>query len=409
MKLKRIAIPTRNARRLTATEPLTIVCLDAQPFAQIATQGVDANGQPFRRYVKEVIRTGWYVKESDDLEFEATPAMLSNWVAEFGRMKENGVKVTVPETHRGDGIPRLNRGFVDDLFVADNPDGSQSLFMSCTLVGADSIKLASVADVSLYSPATFTDGKGNTYQRPIRHVALVTDPVVPGLGAFIPIAASLARSQNMDLLELIKKIGQALGITEDITDQNAATLVVPAVNALIDKVKGGAADTPPAGGDTPPAPAMSTPDAGAAPAATPAVPAVAAAAAPQIKRITTEYAASLAASPMVVKSIADSRRLQIDNLLEKGKVNAAVHKRLIDRWVGTENKAVALSLASGSDGKDFDEMIADFMQNTSTTSPRPNGNGSMHRIELSDDRKGGGRRTLSGDAEQRAKAAAARA
>jgi hypothetical protein len=140
-------------------------------------------GQPVRRFLKELIKTGHYVKESDGLEFDVTPALLAHWAATFARMRANGLNVPVPSGHTNDGA--ANRGWVRHLFHAGD-----SLYGVVDLVG-DGIGMAATNDVSIYAVPEFTDGHGNRYQWPILHVALCTDPVVPGLGGFLPIAAAL--------------------------------------------------------------------------------------------------------------------------------------------------------------------------------------------------------------------------
>jgi hypothetical protein len=140
-------------------------------------------GQPVRRFLKELIKAGHYVKESDGLEFDVTPDLLEHWAATFARMRANGLNVPVPSGHTHDG--EANRGWVRHLFRAGD-----SLYGVVDLVG-DGIPMAATNDVSIYAVPEFTDGHGNRYQWPILHVALCTDPVVPGLGGFLPIAAAL--------------------------------------------------------------------------------------------------------------------------------------------------------------------------------------------------------------------------
>jgi len=140
---------------------------------------------PRQRFRKEVVRIGKYVKDATGQAFNITRDVLQNWVFQFQRMRKNGVKVPIPSTHEGASDPDKIRGVVEDLFI----DGD-SLVMTCELVGEDGIAAAARNDVSLGSPPDFTDGHGNQYPQPILHVALCPDPVIPGLGDFIPIAAS---------------------------------------------------------------------------------------------------------------------------------------------------------------------------------------------------------------------------
>lgn len=187
----------------------------------------DDNGVPRRRYVKDLIRVGSWVKASTDQRFSVTPAMLSRWVDTFKAMKAAGVKVPIPATHTND--PEANRGYLEDLFVENG-----TLFGTLELIGEDAIALASRAEVSIYVPESITDGKGVTYQQPIAHVALVTDPVINGQGRFVPIAASrggtvenvpvFRLAQENSSMEFLKKIAMALGIeVADGMDEAALT------------------------------------------------------------------------------------------------------------------------------------------------------------------------------------------
>lgn len=139
-------------------------------------------GQPVRRFVKELIRCGQYVKQSEALGFTVTLDVLDHWVKTTAAYLSAGNKIPVPSTHTDN--PEANRGWVVDVFAE-----GRSLFATIDLVG-DGIKLAGTCDVSLYSPPELVDGHGNKYVRPIVHVALCTDPVIPGLAGFVPIETS---------------------------------------------------------------------------------------------------------------------------------------------------------------------------------------------------------------------------
>lgn len=193
---------------------------DDWTFAPVSAKRVES-GQPVQRFRKELVRVGKYVKDSDNIRFEITQSLLAHWVATYHQMIDNGVKVPIPNTHKGKGDPDENRGYVTDMFV----DGD-ALVMTCDLIGEDAIKAAARCDVSIESPREFVDGLGNRYARPIVNVALCTEPVVPGLGEFVPIAASL-RSSEMDW----KNIGKSLGIKDKLTDANAEEKIVGAFKA----------------------------------------------------------------------------------------------------------------------------------------------------------------------------------
>ena len=74
------------------------------------------------------------------------------------------------------------------LSLTANDDGTLDAVME--IFGEDGFKAVETNDVSIYVPPTYTDGKGVTYKRPITHVAVCPDPVLPGLGKFERLAAS---------------------------------------------------------------------------------------------------------------------------------------------------------------------------------------------------------------------------
>ncbi len=340
---------TARATTPIRKSPLTLVCAGAAPFvAAGAPEAID--GVPRRRYLKELIRVGQYVKASEDLEFTVTPATLDNWVTQFRAMRKAGVRVPIPASHDGADDPDATRGWVDDMFVQGD-----SLYMSCTLVGDDAIVAAARNDVSIFSPHEFIDGAGNRYKRPIMHVALCPDPVVPGLGAFIPLAASLRLQRSQKMLELIQKIAAALGISEEVTEENAEQLLVPVLNALIARAK--------AEGGAQPAPGTAAPGAqaegsGVATGGT--------ASTVTDRTITDNLAASRSAAgpnAMVVRVLADNRRMRIDRAVEKGILRRPAAQRLIERYIGEGNAAVALAMSRGDAGDDFDAVMEAFEAN----------------------------------------------
>ena len=152
-----------------------------------------ADGKPKRRFRKEVIYTGQFVKPSpdSDLHFEVTDDTLKNWTAVFSDMKQDGVKVYMPAGHTNK--PDSNRGWVENFEIAPSKHHPEknALYMVADVIGDDGLALVGRSDVSLYSPGQLKAGNGKTYKRPIVHVAVCTDPVIPGLGEWEAIAASL--------------------------------------------------------------------------------------------------------------------------------------------------------------------------------------------------------------------------
>lgn len=176
-------------------------------------------GEGGRPFVKEIITTGRFVQDSDGIEFEVSQDTLEHWVTTFRAMRDNGVKVPMPDSHDTFGDAAHNMGFVTDLFVED-----ESLMAVCELIGPEAEDLARRNDVSIGVPADLVDGKGVRYERPIEHLAFTPTPLIPGLKVFIPIAAS--RQKRMEEMDW-KKLAEALGL-EELDEKNAHEQIVVA-------------------------------------------------------------------------------------------------------------------------------------------------------------------------------------
>lgn len=164
----------------------------------LAGSRVDANGAPVKTYVKDLISVGTWRDPARGDTFDVTEADLDHWAREFARMKANGVKVPVPDGHTFDSAS--NRGYVEDVYR----DG-KTLFGKIDLIGEDAIAMASRTEVSIYSPASVIDGKGNKYDHPISHVALTPVPVISGQGSFVPIKLSRDATERVPAYRLAQE------------------------------------------------------------------------------------------------------------------------------------------------------------------------------------------------------------
>ena len=150
-----------------------------------------ADGKPIKRFRKEIIREGDFQKQRDGISFSVTPKSLEHWVCTFDEMKKNGVKVYFPAGHTNK--PEANRGYWEKFEIgpSSKDPSKKALYGEVEAVGDDGIGLIGRSDVSLYSPPELVDGEGHVYKRPIVHVAACSDPVIPHLGPWEAIAASL--------------------------------------------------------------------------------------------------------------------------------------------------------------------------------------------------------------------------
>jgi hypothetical protein len=126
-----------------------------------------SNGTVTQKVQRDLVRVGQFAE--GDSTFQITPDTLNELAANFARMKANGVKVAIPDSHEAAGIPDRNRGWLEDVAV----DGDR-LVGTMELVGEDAIAAARHGDVSVYVPPLYMDGRGNAYTRPILRVALST-------------------------------------------------------------------------------------------------------------------------------------------------------------------------------------------------------------------------------------------
>lgn len=303
--------------------------------ALVAASGVTTEaGQPVQRFVKDIIRTGDYLDPHSGKRFSVTTEDLDHWAKTFSLMDAAGVRVPVPEEHTSK--PSANRGYVRAMFRE-----GETLRASIDLIGAAAIALAATNDVSIYVPPSFTDGKGNTYDRPITHVAITTYPVVPGMNPFTPIIASGASGDSAEKapvlrlatgassMETLKAIAAACGISADGLDESA---LAQAITAKIGewKTKMSAAD------------AKSQTDATALAAAHKSI--------EELKGEKTREP-----DPMVLKLSGKNRAMELRQLMTEGYITPDAEKRLLAAWV--EGDALKLSLDPNSDGL-FEQTVA---------------------------------------------------
>lgn len=320
------------------------VLLCAVGAGVLAGSRTDANGSPVKSYVKDLIRVGpWRDPRTGDT-FNVTTEDLDRWAGEFSRMKANGVRVPVPEGHTDEAS--ANRGYVEGMFH----DGT-TLFGNIDLIGEDAIAMASRTEVSIYAPASLTDGQGVKYDNPIAHVALTPVPVISGQGGFVPITASrggtesvpayrLCQGENMNqhLLSLAKLHG---------VDTSTFTTDQQIHDALAAKMKGGDKGD---GAGTPAAVAYARERDEAKQAL-------------QLARNEIEAlkkGGEAEHSPLVLKLSRQSRSAQLDALVPAGgnamKAFVEAQKK---RWCPADDKALALSLSPSADSM-FDGLVEDL-------------------------------------------------
>lgn len=175
--------PAPKASKRDKEENWFGLAFDISPMALAFSDGDAWKLEQGNRYRKHILKLGKFVKKSDNLRFEITPREFDHFERTFSQMQQNGVKVPLPLGHTDDD--HKNRGWVVGIERSTDDPNFLDAIIEC-----DRPELIKENDVSVFVPPSFTDGEGNEYMRPIRHVALTPYPVIPGLGEFKAIAAS---------------------------------------------------------------------------------------------------------------------------------------------------------------------------------------------------------------------------
>lgn len=287
-----------------------------------------------RLYRKQLAYVGQFVKSTagGDQPFEITEADIDHWALTHDELTAAGIEVPLPIEHTTD--PEKRRGTVVKIEKGLDSKGRQSLFMLSRFRDAEAEKLASTANVSIYVPPSFKDGKGRVFTRPIRHVALTDYPVIPELDGFQTIAASFVGELSMAIDW--SAIQTALDLPEgvELTDANAVEVILTAIAAM--KAKPGEEKKPDEKAGDKPGEKPGEKPAGTPPAATPPAP----------KPIAASF----------VRMLKDNRSLKLDRLMAEGKLVKAARDKIEKEHLS--DGSLALSLESENGEVAFDSLIA---------------------------------------------------
>jgi hypothetical protein len=187
-------------------------------------------------FEKELIYTGNFIKDdkkNPPQRFGVDLGVIHHWDSTIKQMLSNGIDIPVPLEHTTDPLKR--RGSLIGSRAGINKSGLPALYGKFSFRDQDSANLAKTADVSIFVTDDYTDGRGNSYKRPIRHVALTDYPVIPALEKFQPLAASLIpfdfEGLNMAASPALLALAQQLGIqgAESMEDQQIIQSIVSMV------------------------------------------------------------------------------------------------------------------------------------------------------------------------------------
>lgn len=219
-----------------------VLACDVAPSSAISGPTQREDGRWTQKFRKPVIRSGEFHKTKDGINFTVSDDTLNHWDEQFDLMASNGIRVPVPSGHANWTDEKNQHGRVEDVFVED---GQLVSVIELEADTPEAIAAMAGKQVSIFVPPTYIDDKGNQYKYPIRHVALTDNPVIDGLEGFLPIAASNdADPVNVPVMKPVMKgqptmdftkIQKALGIDDELTEDNAESLILSAVEGMGDE------------------------------------------------------------------------------------------------------------------------------------------------------------------------------
>jgi hypothetical protein len=325
-----------------------------------------------RVYRKEVIYAGKFLMQNGDgerFESEVDDAALDHWADTHAKMLAAGIEVPLPIEHTSD--PEKRRGTVVKLAKEINSRGESALFAYVKFRDAEAEKAFKHSDVSLYSPPSFTDGNGQTYYRPVRHLALTDYPVIPKLDKFHAVSLSLSGASKMPALQSLAK---KLGISLEAEDNDAA--ISSKILAAFKAAKKGGVKKDPKLSDPPVDPPAPEPK-------------------PDPVKPTS-------VSPLLLSSIKDSRQAKLDKLVAEHRITPAVRDDLVKQYLADAGITACLSDSAVNDG--FDGLIVALAKNEPVIKGEQTG---PQVLELGVREQQGEENPLVADMERRAKAYAA--
>jgi len=187
-------------------------------------------GQPTQTFRKDIVQVGTWVHPGSGETIDISLARIQHWATVGNQMLAAGIKIPIPATHTND--PEKNRGYVQKFDVQGD-----KLWMNCELIGTDAIQLAARCEVSISVVPEVKGADGTVYTDAPNHIAMVTDPVIPGQGQFQVIELSRAKALQLAIgaspMELLKTLAATLGINIDgMADADATNAILNAVKTL---------------------------------------------------------------------------------------------------------------------------------------------------------------------------------
>jgi hypothetical protein len=393
-------------------------------FAQDLTpwQLDNAPGNDGLLFEKEVIYSfDKFVRDDGEtprVEFGIDGSVLKHFHDTTQLMLANGVEIPIPLGHTND--PTATQGQVVGARIGKNRRNEDALFLKTKFKDANAAAIAKNADVSVFVPHEFTDGKGRKYQRPIRHLAITAYPTIPGLGKFQAIAASFVPGQPPQAApkaivgqhtpagnavaaqptnatpSALLPLAQQLGVpnAETLDDASITTAIVGVFQLMkdkIDQLEGGGDGATPPQNEPQATPPQGPPNMQPQPK----------------KKLPPAFAASFG------KMLKDNRTAKLDALVLGGHILPPVRDALVSEYCG--EPALALSLdaiaedenATEISDKTFDNLCEALKKNKTLNAGEKSGAQLSGALALSNPSAGGEQNPLLANAEKRIKEFAA--
>jgi len=275
-------------------------------------------------FEKELLPVSTYHKHDEStgevISFDIDKKFLDHVVEETKRMHADGVPTKLYLNHIRDASKR--RGNVTDVFIKKNEKGVDSLFAKIKFAD-DVAKTEGLRnDVSVSIPKVVFSGSGKQFRFSLEHVAITSNPVVPGLEGYVAISASFEPQSGANMKAILSALG--LEASDDAKKDEAAAL------GAIKKLKsGGKGDTPPAKKDDdkkgPPDLSFKLPKA---------------------------YLAELTSS----------RTRRVDTLVKDNKISPAERDRLVEKYCN--NERVSLDMSQDDAESAFDDLMLSHERNS---------------------------------------------
>lgn len=281
--------------------------------------GIVCNAADPLTFEKELIYAGTFSQPKHG-DFSVDSQFFQHWLDTYAAMSAEEIEVPIALGHSES--PEDRRGTLKALRLGKNAKGLDALYGKIQFRDAEAAKLALSSDVSIYAPKEFKSGKGNVYTFPLRHVAITDYPVVPGLGKFQAIAASLVTPKEVS--DMTAATIKKLGVDEKLTGIELDTAIDKAIDALIAAAKK-------------PEPKTPEPD----------------------KKI--PVAASL------IGLVRDARATQIDSLVndpQGARITPAVAAKLKEQYCNPDTVAIVASHTGTTEPDGFSATIAALKLNT---------------------------------------------